>query len=89
MQTGEQEDLLLLIKHNAGFLVGKLVVYRPRKGILRWIENADYTFVVLATVESNETKKHPTASIVCPVCSEATTMGMLREHLRSEHRLSL
>lgn len=88
LQTGNRQDMLLLVKF-ADFLVGKLVVYNPRGKSLRWIEDAEYKYKVLTDIDELATRKNSMAIIKCLFCDQKIRRSLEGQHLRDFHSLFL
>lgn len=81
VETSKDQNLILLIKNNASFLVGRLVIYDSKELSVSWLENATYTFRVVAQL----TPARRTKNIKCPECESAIGFGGLLAHMKFGH----
>jgi hypothetical protein len=87
IETGKDKSIVLLIKNNAGFLVGHLVLYDQHGKSVSWVENNSYTFRVITRLRPRHARPDSlTLSLECPECTNKTTVGDVSEHLKRQHR---
>ena len=81
IEIAADQNLILLMKNSAGFLVGRLVIYEPTKQSVSWFENKTYTFRVVTRMlrQMDETE------ITCPECQGMTRFSKLPQHLKLAH----
>lgn len=89
IESGASETLFLLIKNNAGFLVGRIVVVDPSASVVRWIENASYTFSIIAPLRAGEKCVQQRVNASCPECDDVVRIGNLARHLRRVHGFTI
>ena len=86
IEIGTNKNLVLLIKNNAGFLVGGLVIYDQRNQKVFLVENDDYTFHVIARLKPKLVRADSLArQVACPECGSRITVSTLPEHLKHSH----
>jgi hypothetical protein len=86
IETGKDVSIILLMKNNAGFLVGRLVLYDQRGKSVSWVENDSYTFGVIARLKPRLVRPGSLAlRIECPECINMITVGGIPEHLKRQH----
>ena len=74
------------MKNNAGFLVGRLVLYDQRGKSVSWVENDSYTFRVITRLKPRPVRPGSLAlHIECPECINRITAGDISEHLKLQH----
>lgn len=87
IETGKNINIVLLIKNNAGFLVGRLVLYDQHGGTVSPVENDGYVFNVLARLKPQLTRPDSLARrIKCPECDVSIAVGRIADHLKRAHR---
>jgi hypothetical protein len=87
IETGKNKNFALLIKNNAGFLAGRLVLYDQRGKSVSWFENDSYTFRVIARLKPRPTRPDSLAlQIKCPECPNKVRTDRISEHLKQQHR---
>jgi hypothetical protein len=84
LETGKDQNVVLLLKNNAGFLVGRLVVYDQKSRIVLWLENNSYAFRVVAPIKAASEGQAP---IECPECHTVVSVSSLSDHLKVTHRI--
>ena len=86
IETGKDDSIILLMKNNAGFLVGHLVLYDQRGKSVSWVENDSYTFRVITRLRPRPVRPRSLAlHIECPECINKITVGDISEHLKRQH----
>lgn len=86
IETGQDKNIVLLIKNNAGFLAGCLVLYDQRGKSVSWIENDSYTFGVVARVKPRPVRPDTLAMYIeCPECHDKIRTGDISGHLKRQH----
>lgn len=86
IEIGKDGSLILLMKNNAGFLVGHLVLYDQRGKSVSWVENDSYTFRVIARLKPRLVRPSSLAlHVECPECTNKITVGDIPEHLKRHH----
>lgn len=86
IESGEAENFYLLIKNKAGFLVGRMVLYDPTGATVKWVDDQQYSFAVLATLRVPKRFQHLQDEMVpCPECERRMKAKNLGKHLRREH----
>lgn len=86
IEAGENQTIVLLMKNNAGFLVGHLVIFDPRGKTVSWAESDNYTFQVIARLEPRPFQPSSLARVVeCPECLRKVTVGEISDHLKQQH----
>jgi hypothetical protein len=86
IETGKDQSIILLMKNNAGFLVGRLVLYDQRGKSVSWVEKDDYTFRVIARLKPQPVR--PSSLVLhigCPECTNKIRADELAEHLKRQH----
>ena len=88
VETGRNRSIVLLIKNNAGFLLGRLVVYDKTHLRVWWLEDRTYTFQVIAEDKPDlASPASHVAGMICPECQIMCDPSMLSEHLKIAHRI--
>jgi hypothetical protein len=86
IETGKNKSIVLLMKNNAGFLVGNLVLYDQRGKTVSWVENDSYKFIVIARLKPRLVRLESLAlQIECPECTNKVAVGHISEHLKRQH----
>jgi hypothetical protein len=86
IEIGKEQNLLILIKNNASFLIGRPVVYDEKRQIVLWLENDSYVFRIVGPVKAtDEVPDEP--QTICPECHSLVGVSELTEHLKVTHRL--
>jgi hypothetical protein len=86
IETGKDVSIVLLMRNNAGFLVGRLVLYDQGGKSVSWIEDDSYTFRVIARLKPRPVQPGSLAmQIECPECSSKIASGDISNHLRRQH----
>lgn len=86
IETGKDKNIVLLIKNNAGFLVGRLVLYDQRGKNVSWIEGDSYTFRVIARLKPRLVRPDSLAQYIeCPECLDKVRTADIAEHLKRQH----
>jgi len=86
IEPGKDVSIVLLMKGNAGFLVGRLVLYDQRGKVVPWVDNDSYTFRVIARLKPRPVRPGSLAlHIECPECISRIKAGDLPEHLKRHH----
>ncbi len=87
IEAGRDRNIVLLIKNNAGFLAGCLVLYDQRSSAVSCVENDSYTFRVVARLKPRPVRSDTLGlQIACPECLGKVRTGDLSEHLKRQHR---
>ena len=86
IETGKDKSIVLLIKNNAGFLAGCLVLYDQREKSVSWVENDSYRFRVIARLKPRPLRPELLAlQIECPECISKIRAADISEHLKRQH----
>jgi hypothetical protein len=86
IETGSDKSIILLMKNNAGFLVGRLVLYDQHGKSVSWIENDRYTFRVIVRLKPRHVWPGSLALLIeCPECINKITASDISEHLKRYH----
>ncbi len=86
IETGKDQSIVLLIKNNAGFLAGGLVVYDQRGKSVSLIEDDSYTFRVVVRLKPRYERPDSLAlRIECPECLGQIGTGEIANHLARLH----
>jgi len=86
IETGKDQSIILLMNNNAGFLVGRLVLYDQLGKSVSWIENDNYVFRVIARLKPKPVRPASLALYIeCPECLSKITVGAISEHLKRQH----
>jgi hypothetical protein len=86
IETGKNINIVLLMKNNAGFLVGRLVLYDQRGQSVSLIENDGYTFGVITRLKPRLIRPDSLARrIECPECGGKIAVADIAEHLKRQH----
>jgi len=85
-ETGKNEKYILLMRNNAGFLVGKLAIYRPRERTVGVFYEPKYLFSVVTEIRDTNTEIAKNEKVVCPEldCGIVLTNN-IPSHLINEH----
>lgn len=81
IETGKDISIILLLKNNAGFLVGRIVVYDQAAQSIFWLENEIYSFRVIARFQPKPSK----VQVECPACGLQVSGLDLADHLKVRH----
>lgn len=85
LETARDQNLILLMKNNASFLVGRLVFYEPKELSISCSENGAYTFRVLTQLAPVRRGR----DVKCPECQSVIASTELLKHLRLTHGFPL
>lgn len=85
IETEKNVFYVLFMRHNAGFLTGKLVLYRPRDKTVTIFEEETYIFAVLVPLFGTANGQAPSEKIICPECHTVLNSKNLTKHLRNQH----
>jgi len=86
IEHGRDKNIVLLVKNNAGFLVGHLVLYDQRGKSVSWVENESYTFRVITRLKPRFVQPESLARhIECPECLNKIRVEDISEHLKRQH----
>jgi hypothetical protein len=86
IETGKDDSIILLMKGNAGFLVGHLVLYDERGKSVSCVENDNYTFRVILRLKPGPVRPGLLAlPVECPECVNRIAAGEMSEHLKRQH----
>lgn len=88
LQTGDNQDNLLLLKSTARVLVGAVALYDVSRSTISSADNANHSFKVISPLQSEEEAEVELTN-VCPECSMQVRQKELREHLRAKHGIDL
>lgn len=85
-ETGKNEKYILLMRNNAGFLVGKLAIYRPRERTVAVFYEPRYLFTVVTEIHDTNMEIAKNEKVVCPEldCGIELTNN-ITSHLIKEH----
>jgi hypothetical protein len=87
IETGKDASIVLLMKNNAGFLVGRLVLYDQRGKNVSLVEDDSYTFRVIVRLKPRLVRPDSLAlPIECPECLAKIRAGDISDHLKRQHR---
>jgi hypothetical protein len=81
IETGKDISIILLLKNNAGFLVGRLVVYDQSTRSVFWLENEIYSYRVIARFQPKPSR----VQVECPACGVQVSGLDLADHLKGRH----
>lgn len=82
VETGKDRSIILLLKNNAGFLVGRLVVYDKLARKVFLLESQTYSYRVIARLRPKPSK----FQVECPACGDPVSGPALSDHLKEKHR---
>lgn len=82
IETARDRSIILLLKNNAGFLVGRLVVYDQAGERVFLLESQIYSYRVIAQLRPQPSK----FGIRCPACGGTVSSQRLSRHLRKKHQ---
>lgn len=88
LASGKADIHAVLIKNNAGFLCGKIVVWDVRQATVEWIEDELYRFSALAPVICPKSLDHDVHRYIeCPECEGEKKIKVrnLKKHLKNQH----
>lgn len=85
IETEKNDKYVLLLKHNAGFLTGKLVVYDPKDKLVRLFGDKAYAYGVVAIIESPSNVVVHNEKVCCPECDNVLNAKNVNKHLRRQH----
>lgn len=80
IEAAENQNLIFLMRNNAGFLVGRLVVYELNQLFVSCFENDTYMFRIVTQYPSTDQ-----TNIKCPECEKIVKKSELSQHLRFSH----
>jgi hypothetical protein len=87
IEAGKNKNIVLLIKNNAGFLVGRLILYDQHGKSVSLAENDSYTFSVIARLKPKLVRPKSLAlQIECSECFDKVKAADIPEHLKRQHR---
>jgi hypothetical protein len=86
IETGKNRNIVLLMKNNAGFLTGRLVLYDQHGKSVSWVEDDSYTFRVIVRLKPRLVQPASLAPhIECPECFDRIKTGDISKHLKRQH----
>lgn len=85
IETERNDRYVLLIKNNAGYLTGKLVIFNPKQNSVSPCDNDKYIFKVVAIIEAPPSGGLQSEKVICPDCNAALNLNNLKKHLKDEH----
>jgi hypothetical protein len=85
--SGARDTWTLVIKNNAGFLIGRVIVYDKKRQIVFCLDHEELEFkVVHAVLSSNDAPQ--LAPVSCPECGLMVEPTRLPIHLADSHGLN-
>ncbi|MEK7206605.1 MAG: hypothetical protein AAB134_01820 [Pseudomonadota bacterium] len=65
-ETGKKEQHILLMRNNAGYLVGKLALYRQHERTVTVFYEAKYPFAVVTEIHGGSNESAKNEKVICP-----------------------
>jgi len=87
LDTGADKHFLLLVRNNAGFLAGNLILYEPQNRLLSIFGDSSKSFFVVAQLNPLLCGSDLSKTVVCPECQSRVKRGKLESHM-AQHFLS-
>ncbi len=85
IETEKNDRHIILVKHNAGFLTGKLVIFSPDEKSVALFDNAKYAYGVIAIIDAPSGIGQQIEKISCPECHAALNPKSVKSHFRNQH----
>jgi len=85
IETDKERPLKLLMKHNADFLAGKLILYKPVDKTVVIFGDDAYGFTVVAGIPDTRSGDAWHESVNCPECGSTVNTRNLKRHLLNQH----
>jgi hypothetical protein len=85
IETEKNDRYVLLVKHNAGFLIGKLVVFNPNKKSVALFDDAKYAYGVVSMLSFPLGKDQQIEQVICPECNVTFNSKNVKQHLKNRH----
>ena len=89
IETEKNDQYVLLVKFNAGFLTGKLVIFSATKKSIALFADDRYLYRVIATIDVPSNVKKQQEEVKCPECDVTLSPKNLKKHLTNQHFLNL
>ena len=83
--TEKNDRYILIIKNNAGFLTGKLVIFNPIQKTIAPLENTAFIFSTLDLIDGPLQFKSESPLTRCPECETPINSKNLKKHLKNQH----
>jgi len=85
-ETGKNEQYILLMRYNAGYLVGKLALYRPSERTVTVFYEPKYSFAVVTEIHSENKEFAINEKVICPELDcRVELKNNIPSHLMNEH----
>lgn len=87
IETEKNDRYVLLVKHNAGFLIGKLVVFNPNEKSVALFDDAKYTYGVVSMLSFplGIDQQMQIEQVICPECNVKFSSKNVKKHLKNQH----
>ncbi|MGZ8218952.1 hypothetical protein [Methylomagnum sp.] len=88
-ETGNQEVKNIILKHNAGFLLGKVCIYDTNQDRIWPLEEPHHAFSIYKPIApQNDSLIYRSDLISCPKCGVKLNPKNLSKHLKRQHGTS-
>ncbi|MBS3953524.1 MAG: hypothetical protein KGZ88_11285 [Methylomicrobium sp.] len=84
-ESGKSDRYIFLVKNNAGFLTGKLVIFDRIRSTLTWIESHLYSFEILSALSAPGSFRNENKKSRCPECPMQINSNAFNKHIKKEH----
>src|SRR3989344_4322778 len=85
-ETGKNEQYILLMRYNAGYLVGKLALYRQSERTVTVFYEPKYSFAVVTEIHSENKEFAINEKVICPELDcRVELKNNIPSHLMNEH----
>ena len=89
IETEKKDQYVLLVKYNAGFLTGQLVVFSATSKSVALFEYDKYLYRVITMIDGPYSVKKQEEKIKCPECDVTLGPKNVKKHLKNHHCLNL
>lgn len=85
IETEKNDRYVLLVKNNAGFLTGKMVVFTPRRKSVALFEDNNYSYGVVAVLSAPSGIEKQEEKVRCPECDALLNIMNINKHMKNQH----
>lgn len=85
IETEKNDRYVLLVKFNAGYLTGNLVIYNPKLKTVNPFKNPGYTYDVVVVLSTPHGIEGQDEQVSCPECNVILNSKNANEHMKNQH----
>lgn len=85
-ESEKNDRYVFLVKNNAGFLTGKLVLFNQRNNSLFLFDSDMYAFEIVAALSAPVIFIREDKKIKCPECDKPIKPTAFNEHIKKQHK---